>query len=220
MKEVTVDDVIGMYYFQYFRVVKEKFISKDGKHYNKAKNDPVQLLAFTKATSFINEHKIDYIDYISDTFEHYKKFLNPKVLINLGNITRYKQVIEERTDAKNITTIYDQILKSIRFVALQCKMMEMENTTDFMRHCIHNDLLGKYLMSGKLSKYYLAMFSNIDKLSRMLKEDSMNEIQRVVVKHRESINIDARNAIKMFNGSDNVSIIAITNYNINKLINE
>jgi hypothetical protein len=220
MKKVTVDDVIGMYYFQYFRVVKSRFISKDGKHYKKAKSDPVQLLAFTKATQFINDHKVDYTDYISDTFEHYNKFLNPKVLINLANISRYKQVLEERTDAKNTTKIYNHILKSIRFVALQCKMMDMTTTNEFIRYCIKEDLLAKYLMSGKLSKYYLSMFSNIDKLSRMLNEDSMNEVQRVVVKHREAINIEARNAIKRFNGNDKVSIIALTNDNITNYINK
>jgi hypothetical protein len=99
-------------------------------------------------------------------------------------------------------------------------MMDMTDTNEFMKHCVHNDLIGKYIMAGKLSKYYLAMFSNIDKISRMLKSDSMAEVQRVVVKNRESLNIDARNAIKRFNGNDKVSIIAITNYNINKLINE
>jgi len=220
-KKITVDDIIGMYYFQYFRVVKDKFITKDGKHYNKAKNDPKLVLAFTKCAKYINEHNIDYVDYISNTFEHYRKFLHPKVLINIGNIRRYQTVIDEREDAKHLTNIYDHLIKSIRFIALQCKVLEFDDINQYMTYCINNDLLAKYLMSGKISKYYLALFRNMENIASVISSpDSRHEIERVVVMHRESINIEARKAIKRFTGNSNVSIINVTNHNINKILGE
>jgi len=219
-KPITADQICAEFYFQYFRVVKDKFIKRDGVQYQKAKKDAKMWLSFEKCAATINEYHIDYVDYISNTFNHYKKYIHPKTLINIGNLTRYKKNLEEKESAKATTHIYEQIVKSIRFVAIHCKMNDVDSVSGFFKYCIQNDSLGIYLMSGKVSKYYLAMFNNLEEVAKMMKSDSYNEIKRVVLDHQGQLDQNARNAIMTFTGSKKVSIIGITNHNINKVIGE
>lgn len=219
-KKYTVDEICGLFYFHYFRVVKETYISKDGERYNKAKKDPKMMLAFEKVTVLINDHGIDADEYITSMFTHHKKYVHPKVLINLSTLSRYKHELEDRQDSDRVTYIYNQLIKSIRFVAIHCKSNDIENVTGFFRYCKQYDTLGVYLMSGKISKYYLSMFNNIERIAKLMNSDTCDEINTNVVNHRDQLNQDARKAIMRFTGSKRVSIIEITNHNINKVIGE
>ena len=218
--KITPEQICGEFYFQYFRVCKERFIKRDGEQYKKAMRDPKKRLAFEKCASVLSEYSLDYVDYVGNTFEHYKKYVHPKTLINIGNLTRYKTSLDEKTSAKRANEIYTKILKSIRFVAIVCKSNDFDSVGQFFGYCVHNDTLGVYLMSGKLSKYYLAMFNNIERVAKLTSIDSYGDIKQIVLNHKDQLDLDARNAIKTFTGSKRVSIIQITNYNINKVIGE
>ena len=218
--KITAEDVCSEFYFQYFRVCKDRFIERNSDQYKKAMGDPKTKAFFVECAKELNEYKIDYVDYIGNTFEHYKKYIHPKTLINAGNLTRYSVTLNERDTAKQTTYIYERLMKSIRFISLVCKANDLPDMNAFFKYCVQHDTLGTYLMSGKISKYYLAMFNNIDMVARKTSLDSYGDIKQIVLNHKGQLDLDARKAIMTFTGAKKVSIIKITNYNINKVIGE
>lgn len=219
-KPITAEQICSEFYFQFFRVCKGRYIDRQGPQYEKAMNDEKKMGAFQQCADVINEQKLDYVEYIGNTFTHYKKYVHPKTLINPSNLIRYRVQIEEKDTAKQTTYIYEQLVKSVRFVALHCKMNDFETVHEFFNYCVRHDTLGAYLMSGKVSKYYLAMFTNIEMIIGKMQPDSRDELRRVVMSHKGQLDQNARNAIMTFTGSKKASIIQITNHNINKVIGE
>jgi len=217
---ITADQICSEFYFQYFSVVKKKFIKRDGVEYTKARSDPKMQLAFELIATMINENSIDYIDYINNTFNHYNKYIHPKTLVNVGNLRRYGLVLEERKEAKRLVGIYELIVKSIRFVSLYCKMNELADVNQFFRFCVDNDLLGGFFISGSLSRYYLSMFNNIGDIARRFQPDVQQTLKDGVLTKQKQLNQDARKAILTVTGNKKISIIEVTNHNINKIIGE
>ena len=217
-EKVTAEQICQEFYFQYFRVCRQRFVKRESVQYQKAMKNPKMVLAFEKCANIINEYSLDHVDYIGNTFEHYKKYIHPKTLINMSNLTRYKVTLDERNSAQRTSDIYNKIIKSVRFVALICKANEFKDVGEFFKYCVQNDALAPYLLSGKISKYYLAMFNNIDKVCKLMSVDSYGDLKQIVLNHREQLNLDARNAIKTFTGNEKISIIQITNHNIQKNI--
>ena len=214
----TVEEIASAFFFNYHKVVHNRFIRLDGSEYAKAKKDPKKWLAFEQVTKVINDNDLDYQDYMEFTFKHFKKYIHPKTLMNIGNLRRYYDLLETRHNKKTSEKIYNNIMKSIRHVVLVCKTHDLENVTEFFGYCIQNDLLGTYLMTGKLSKYFLAMFGNIENLASMCSHDSYEELRIGVLKHREQLNQESRKSILEMIGKNRVSIVAITNHNIEKTI--
>lgn len=214
----TVEDVASAFFFNYHKVVNNRFIRLDGSEYAKSKKDPNKWLSFELITKVIIDNDLDYQDYMNYTFNHYKKYIHPKTLMNMGNLRRYYDLLESRYKKKTSERIYNNILKSIKHVVLVSKLNDLENVTEFFSYCIHNNLLGSYLITGQLSKYYLAMFSNIEDLANLCSNESYQELNIGVLKHRKQLNQESRKAVLDIIGKNRVSIVAITNHNIDKMI--
>jgi hypothetical protein len=215
-QNLTVEEVASSFFYNYHFIVNERHIRLDGSEYKKAKNDSKTWLVFQKITKFLIDNDINHTDYIQYTFNHYKKYIHPKTLLNLGNIQRYNKIKEEQYLNRKYDKIYNLIMKSIKNVVLICKTNELENINDFFKFCIEYDTLALYIVTGKISKYFLAMFNNIEQIAKLFPSDSYFELNEHIIKHREQINQESRMAIFKMTGKKSISIVSIVNHNIKK----
>lgn len=114
--------------------------------------------AFDAFSKIITKNKFDVKKYFEYCVVNGIKEDNVKLCISSSlMIEKYKDHLKEIQLRKKI---YRWILKSVKNIVVECIDNGIYTTQEYLRWLINNNLIGKYLVSGRISIYYLAAIPN------------------------------------------------------------
>lgn len=139
--------------------------------YKKNKN------AFDKFSIIVKKNKFNVKKYFEYCVVHGIKEDNVNLCISSSlMIEKYKDHLKKIELYKKI---YKWILKTVKNIVVECIDKDIYTTKEYLRWLINNNMIGKYLISGKISIYYLAAIPNFKDIIHKLDYFSQQELHRL-----------------------------------------
>lgn len=160
------------------------------------------------AKGLYNQHKKQF-DKLVQVFEKYNldliKYLKFYAL-TLGHNTYdlkttltsaavFSKFVEHIQIEQQYTKIYNWYMKTVENIAEDCKRLNIQSTTEYVRYLISNKKLVNYYVCGKISQYWLASIPNFKKIIEKLDNISKDEFS--IIYHRfDKLQSDVYEALK------------------------
>lgn len=124
-----------------------------------------------KLAAFLEKHRVKPDQYVKWLVLVKKAPLNPSCLVSPENLKEYfLSYVKEQAGLKRI---YDSYLSSCMYIASLCMSSGIHSASVIIKHLIDSNSVAALVISGKISPYFLASFSNIRELCRNM--DSLNK---------------------------------------------
>lgn len=189
-------------------------------NYIDLKNAPYKMLyrkyadIFCKTASILSKYNIDIEKYAKYFVE--VKYVNDKSLKDfLMNATTFKDFIEYEQINTKYKKIYRWYIKSVKNIAVDAYMLGYFTAKDYLNYIISSNQLGNKVLSGKISRYYLAAIPKFQKIIPKLDSLSKDELADL----RDRFDIYSTDIIKAYMHFRNIkpNPIKMTNDAISKL---
>lgn len=118
---------------------------------------------FTKFVQIFTKYNFDTQKYVY----FYIRVLNKREqdlkndFLKMSTITKY---IDWLKTIEKQESIYNNFMKSVHNIAIECLQLGFVSTKDFIKYIIQTKKISSYLLSGKISQYYFAAIPNFNKL--------------------------------------------------------
>lgn len=150
-------------------------------NYVDLKNAPYKMFyrkysyIFCKTASILRKYNVDiekYAKYFVET-----RYINDKTLRNeLLNASTFKDYIEYQQVNSKYKKIYKWYIKSIKNIAVDAYKLGYFTAKDYLNYIISSSQLGSKVLSGKISRYYLAAIPGFQKIIPKLDQLSKDEL--------------------------------------------
>lgn len=162
---------------------------------NIASSKPNMWAGFEKLAVICTKHNIDYEKYISFVFSH-RHNVSIKELLNIQQFRLFNEHLKLIEQHKKI---YNNVLKTSKFIADECVKNNIETTIDYIKYVVINDQLAELIISGKISKYWISSIKKLDQLIERLNGVSQDTLKRLS-RNRLLYYDEAQETFKMFTG--------------------
>lgn len=204
MKQPTYEDVIQEFHkqtiFQKTGSYSRSIINFETTKYNEHK------LMFEKFVQFIyrNNGQVDWKLMIEALADFFNGWFHPMFLSNPKGIKIYRNYIREKENKTNNDAIYKEVVKSVRFVS---NYIIKGNLRDIDAYFMEDQYLlpsmGKHLLAGSISPFYLACIPDIKTLLQSYPVDVREEYFSDFLENLEAHKIKILKIKKLRDFSDN-----------------
>lgn len=118
---------------------------------------------FDALNSLFSKYNLDPVKYI-EFFVNVLNKVDSDIKTDLLNIKTINDYIEYLQSVQKKKLIYQYILKTVGNIADECISKNFSGAMQFLKDAISSKKLGEYIISGKISKYFLATIPKFDKI--------------------------------------------------------
>lgn len=144
---------------------------------------------FDNLAKIVEKYNINAAKYINFCV-HDRCVSDPSGLLDSKNMWFYGQDLMKDEE---YTKIYNLYRKSANNVAEDCLRFGYDNVVQYLKFLIENDKIAEQYISGRMSRYYIASFSNFDKLYDKMGRNSKAELE-IISKTHDELNKDVQDA--------------------------
>jgi hypothetical protein len=130
------------------------------KNFDKQKATP-DWIYFQRCADRVNSNKHIDLDFLIQALsQNFKGWFNPRYLVSMKGIKIYRVYVDKMTRVHDISAIEDLVSLNLKNVIEYCKENNLKSIIEYFNEdALMCPTFTMHLYSGKISKYFLALFN-------------------------------------------------------------